>query len=278
MSTLACLINGVPSDCVAASDRGLQYGDGLFETIAVRRGVPCLWHRHIERLLRGCRILDLPLPPVDRLLDDCLSLIRGRDNAVLKIILTRGSGGRGYAPPADPTPTLILSLHPSPDYSPAWRDDGVALTLCRTPSTENRRLAGLKHLNRLDQVLARKELSADGSVEGLMCDSRRHLIGGTMTNLFLWNDGVLMTPKLDSCGIAGTVRSLVLELARCDGCRVLIDDIHLAQIGRMQGMFLTNAVAGVWPVRQFQNNNFDINQLPGSLLEAVRQQTHRPEL
>lgn len=277
MGDLGCLINGVPGDVVPVLDRGLQYGDGLFETIAVRDGAPCLWRRHIQRLQRGCRILGLQLPPVHRLLDECLSLTRDHDAAVLKLILTRGGGGRGYTPPADPTPVRILSLHPSPDYPPTWRDDGIAVTLCCMPSSENRKLAGLKHLNRLDQVLARKELSADGYVEGLMCDSRERIIGGTMTNLFLWTGDVLTTPRLDTCGIAGTVRALVLEEAQRSGCRVRINDIRLPEIGQAQGMFLTNAVAGVWPVRRFLDNNFDVNHLPARLLEIVRRQTHQPE-
>ncbi|MDX2425918.1 MAG: aminodeoxychorismate lyase, partial [Cycloclasticus sp.] len=192
MRAFGCLVNGVPRDVVAVSDRGLQYGDGLFETIAVRAGAPCLWSRHIDRLQRGCRVLNLSLPPVDQLLEECLSLTQDHDAAVLKIILTRGSGGRGYTPPTDPTPVRILSLHPSPDYPPAWRDAGVVVTLCRSRSSENNQLAGLKHLNRLDQVLARKEVSAaDGCIEGLMRDSRGRIIGGTMTNLFLWADDEL---------------------------------------------------------------------------------------
>lgn len=277
MGALGCLINGAPSGRVAVSDRGLQYGDGLFETIAVRNGSPCLWYRHMERLRRGCGVLGLPMPPLDVLLDECLSLIGYQGDGVLKIILTRGSGGRGYLPPVDPTPVRILCLYPFPDYPPTWQDAGVAVTLCRMPMSENRRLAGLKHLNRLDQVLARNEVSGDGTVEGLMCDSRGCVIGGTMTNLFLWTDGLLTTPKLDTCGIAGTVRGLVLEEAQRSGIPVRIKDIRLPETGQAQGMFLTNAVAGVWPVRRFLDNNFDVNLLPAALLDIVRRQTHQPE-
>ena len=125
MGALGCLINGAPGDVVAVSDRGLQYGDGLFETISVRNGHPCLWYRHIERLRRGSRVLGLPMPPPNCLLDECLTLIRRhQDDGVLKIILTRGSGGRGYMPPADATPVRILSCYPSPDYPRTWQDAG----------------------------------------------------------------------------------------------------------------------------------------------------------
>lgn len=111
-----------------------------------------------------------------------------------------------------------------------------------------------------------------------MCDSRERIIGGTMTNLFLWNGDTLTTPRLDTCGIAGTVRALVLEEAQRSGCPVRISDIRLVEIERARGMFLTNAVVGVWPVRRFLDTNFNVHRLPASLLKSVRRQTHQPEM
>lgn len=135
----------------------------------------------------------------------------------------------------------------------------------------------MKHLNRLDQVLARQELSGGDNVEGLMRDSGDRLIGGTMTNLFLWSGQTLTTPNLDRCGIAGTVRGLVLDEARRSGCPVRVADVRLDDIAGARGMFLTNAVAGIWPVGRFLDKTFNLNHLPVGLLEAVRRQIHRPE-
>jgi len=270
------LINGSAADCLTVADRGLQYGDGLFETLAVRGGEPCLWHAHLERLSRGADRLGIPCPPWELLLQECRQLTGGESTGVLKIILTRGSGGRGYGPPETPQPTRILTLHPWPDYPTSWGEQGVEVIFCRTPLGENPVLAGLKHLNRLEQVLARSEWQERGIAEGLMQDGRGRIIGGTRSNLFLARAGRLLTPRLDTCGIAGTVRDLVLRIGGTFGIELLERDIMRADLAAADGLFLTNALIGVWPVRRLGAREIGLDNLPRELLTTVRRAAWTP--
>lgn len=271
------LIDGVETGRLSIADRGLQYGDGLFETIAVRDGRPCLWTEHFERLARGSERLGIPCPAQDLLYRECRYLIRRESAAVLKLILTRGSGGRGYCAPLDPHPVRILTLHPWPNHPAAWSEQGVTATFCRTPLGENPSLAGLKHLNRLEQVLARSEWRDPQIAEGLMQDSRGRVIGGTMSNLFLVDGRRLLTPRLDTCGIAGTVRALVLRIAGTFGIEVLEQNITRADLVGTDGLFLTNALIGVWPVRRLGAQVLGLENLPAALIAAVREAARTPE-
>ncbi len=274
---LGALIDGYETDCLTVADRGLQYGDGLFETLAVRDGAPCLWRRHFDRLARGADRFGIPCPRPELLLDECRQVAGGEAVGVVKIILTRGSGGRGYGPPESPQPLRILTLHPWPDYPGVWEEQGVEVTFCRTLLGENPVLAGVKHLNRLEQVLARAEWRDPGIAEGLMRDGRGRVIGGTMSNLFLVRDNHLLTPRLDTCGIAGTVRDLVLHLAGTLGIEVLERDLVRADLVAADGLFLTNALIGVWPVRRLGTREMNLEHLPSELLTAVHRVARLPD-
>jgi 4-amino-4-deoxychorismate lyase len=252
------------------SDRGLHYGDGLFETIAIRASAPCLWTEHLDRLRLGAVRLGIPLPDPDLLLRECLALIRDIAAGVVKLILTRGSGGRGYRPPAVPSPTRILALFPQPSYPAAWAEGGVTLRWCGTPLGENPRLAGIKHLNRLEQVLARAEWDDEAVAEGLMCDPRGRVIAGTMSNVFVYTGGRLLTPRLDTCGVAGTARALVLSLAPGYGIAVAEADLRRVDLEGANGVFLTNAVLGIWPVRCLGGVGYEPGRLPRDLIAGVR--------
>jgi 4-amino-4-deoxychorismate lyase len=271
------LIDGIETDRLAATDRGLHYGDGLFETLAVCDGGLCLWSKHFARLSRGAERLGIPRPPENLLLRECGQLIAGESAGVLKIVLTRGSGGRGYRPPEPSHPTRICSLHPWPDYPSSWRDEGVSVISCRTALGNNPFLAGIKHLNRLEQVVGRSEWRDPQIAEGLMCDGRGRVIGGTMSNLFLIVKGRLRTPRLDRCGIEGTVRDLVLRMAGSFGIEVAKTDIRHDDLVAADGLFLTNALIGVWPVRRLGTQVMSLDRLPVELIAAVRKAVWTPE-
>jgi 4-amino-4-deoxychorismate lyase len=275
---LAALVNGAKADGLSIADRGLQYGDGLFETIVVRDGAPCLWQEHLARLRLGAARLAIPLPDAGLLLGECLTLTQGAEAGVVKLIVTRGPGGRGYRPPPRPLPTRILALYPPPAPPAGGREAGVQVRWCRTALGENPRLAGIKHLNRLEQVLARAEWDTNGGgcAEGLMCDCRGRVIAGTMTNVFVHAGGRLLTPRLDTCGVAGTVRGLVLRLASQFGIEVAEADLRPADLHAADGLFLTNAVIGVWPVRALGVREFAVGHLPQRLLAAVRTAARAP--
>ena len=255
------------SELVPASDRGLQYGDGVFETVAVAGGRPQLWHLHMQRLQEGCRRLGITMPSVELLQAEAARLCDGQARAVLKIIITRGSGGRGYRPAADAQPRRILSLHPWPDYPPQWATDGVAVRLCTTRLGINPQLAGLKHLNRLEQVLGRAEWDDGAIAEGLMLDAEGHVIEGTMSNLFMVRGGVVHTPTVDRCGVAGVMRTRLLELLKQQGVRCEMRTLELTELGTADEVFLCNSIIGIWPVRRFEQYIY----APGPLTQRLQQ-------
>lgn len=241
-------VDGAPGRAVPADDRGLHYGDGLFETVAVRRGVPVFWERHMTRLAEGCARLRLPRPDPAVLQREADALCRDADAAVLKVVITRGSGGRGYRPPAAPEPRRVLSLHPWPGAVAARAAEGVRVITCRTPLGDSPALAGLKHLNRLEQVLARAEWDDPDIPEGLMADTRGRLVEGTMGNLFAVRAGALVTPPVDRCGVRGIMRGVVMEQAAGRGLAVSEAYLDLPALVRAEEVFLTNSIIGLWPV------------------------------
>ncbi len=273
---LASLIDGVPCETIPAWDRGLSYGDGLFETLLVREGRPCQWPRHCTRLILGCRRLGIPVPTSDTLESEIRLLTAGLEDAVLKVLVTRGIGGRGYRSLPAPQPRRILHVYPAPAYPSAWREQGVVVRYCQTPASYNPALAGLKHLNRLDSVLARAEWDDPEIADGLMSGMDGEVVGGTMTNLFLWDGRTLLTPTVDRCGIAGTVRALTLELARARGIPSVLADVKPAVLAQAEGVFLTNSLVGVWPVRRLGERDLEPERLPLELLAAVTREAQSP--
>lgn len=261
------LIDGKDTDRIAADDRGLLYGDGLFETIAVHDGVPQLWAQHMARLHRDCVRLGIAPPAEELLLDEARSLCAASEQAVLKIIITRGSGGRGYRPAPQSVPRRILSLHPWPVYPAFCWQQGIAVRLCDTRLGRNPRLAGIKHLNRLEQVLARSEWDDADITEGLMLDTEDRLIEGTMSNVFLIRDGELRTPALEYCGVAGVMRGHVVALAVELGIPCAVMPLELADVAQADELFVCNSLIGIWPVRRFQEREF----IPGPLTRRLQQ-------
>jgi len=222
-------------------DRGLAYGDGVFETLLVHRGQPVWWSEHWDRLLRGARVLGLPVPDEMQVRRECESLPFDSPRAVLKIILTRGSGGRGYRAPEAPLPTVIVSSHPAPPAA-----EPVTLRWCQTALAIQPLLAGIKHLNRLEQVLARAEWSDPQIADGIMCDTEDRVICATSANIFAHIGGRWLTPGVERCGIAGIARAWVL--ANVPGAAEA--DLSSAEISHSDALFLCNAVRGILPVRR----------------------------
>jgi 4-amino-4-deoxychorismate lyase len=238
-------VNGRRGTVVDCRDRGLQYGDGLFETMRVKARRIRLLELHLERLAEGCRRLGLA-PPGKALERELVLRARPCLDGVLKLIVTRGSGARGYRPSGQERPTRILSLHPRP--ADPGRAGPVRVRLCRTRLGMNPDLAGLKTLNRLESVLARAEWRTARVWEGLMQDVDGTVVCGTMSNVFLRRGATLMTPALDRCGVAGVMRRWVLEQAGALRLRVWQGRVPVAAFAEAEEVFMTNAVAGVVPV------------------------------
>lgn len=256
MTQMTTCINGVAADCIDVSDRGLLYGDGLFETMAVHNGRVVSWPRHMARLLAGCERLGIPAVDTVQLAQEADGLLAGAVRGVLKIIVTRGSGGRGYHVPEAVAPRRILQLHPWPDFPSTAGEAGVAVRLCSMRLCHNPRLAGIKHLNRLEQVLARQEWDDPEIPEGLMLDVDEHLVEGTMSNLFLVREEMLLTPDLRRCGVAGIMRSIVLDLAERLALSARIQPLDITDLQAADEVFLCNSLFGIWPVSAVEGRRY----------------------
>jgi 4-amino-4-deoxychorismate lyase len=264
------LVNGQATSTVSACDRGLLYGDGVFETIAVADGKVQLWELHMARLQLGCQRLGMA--PVDSgmLAAEAAALCRHVTRAVVKIIITRGAGGRGYRPSASATQTRIVQLYPWPDYPERFAREGIRLRICTMRMGHNTALAGIKHLNRLEQVLARAEWDDEEIPEGLLLDQQGLLVEGTMSNIFLVCGKKLVTPDLTQCGVAGVMRATVIELAAGAGISAELRSIPLEELYQAQEVFVCNSLIGIWPVSCIGNRSITTGnvtrQLQGLLL------------
>ena len=257
----AAWVNGEPAETLRLADRGLQYGDGLFETLAVIDGRVRRLQLHLDRLRDGCGRLHLPLPDEALLRKEIQQAAEGEPHAVLKLMLTRGSGGRGYRPPDPAVVTRLLFRHPWPDYPASWSTDGIELRICTTRLAVGSPLAGLKHLNRLEQVMARSEWD-EGAQEGLMLDAEGRVVEGTMTNLFASPaEGWLVTPDLSRSGVAGVTRRHILARAEAEGLRVEIRDLSLEQLLDSREIFVCNSIAGVWPVSRIAERHYAVGAM-----------------
>jgi 4-amino-4-deoxychorismate lyase len=245
-------VDGQPANSLPIDDRGLNYGDGLFETVALRQGEPQHWDLHYARLVDGAARLGIDCPASALLRQDVAAALPSPapSRLVAKIILTRGSGGRGYAPPVPSHPRRIVRLSAWPEWPQSHVGEGIPLSLCATPLGRNPVLAGLKHLNRLEQVLASRELAAVGAVEGLMFDDLARLIEGTRTNVFLVAGRELLTPRLDQCGIAGVMRTIVMDLARSLSLHVTETRVERSLLYSANELFVCNSLIGIWPARE----------------------------
>ncbi len=227
-------------EALPVDDRGLAYGDGLFETMRVHRGSVPWWDAHWARLAHGAQRLRMTLPERAFVERQAIGMCADADAGVLKLIVTRGSGGRGYAPTLDNVPTWVLSRHALPASPPA---EGLRLHRCETRLALQPALAGLKHCNRLEQVLARAECTDAGADEGLMCSIDGDVVGATAANLFVLRDGGWVTPLLDRCGIKGLCRDWWLAEVGAGQARLSVAEVETAA-----AVVLCNAVRGILPV------------------------------
>jgi 4-amino-4-deoxychorismate lyase len=249
--TTAVLVNGVsPSDpltAIGVEDRGLQYGDGAFETALLAHGRVRFLEQHLRRLALGCERLGIVAPDPALLRSEVQRLSGSVERAVLKVIVTRGIGPRGYRPSAGGNTTRIVALYPAPGLSPTTR---LALRWCETRLGRNARLAGIKHLNRLEQVLAQAEWEDETIVDGLMLDTEGELVSGTASNVFLVREGMLVTPDLRFCGVLGVMRAEVLRAARELGIAVSEEPLWPHDVEAASEVFITNAVRGIRSVTE----------------------------
>ena len=255
------LINGIVTNNIDATDRGLAYGDGLFSTIKVEYGKVIDWPLHLERLKLGVNRLFFPAIDWDLLekeVFESAQTVNLESHYILKLIVTRGSGGRGYSAQGCDSPLRLITLLPFPMHYLKWQKEGIAIVQCDTLLGRNKQLAGLKSLARLEQVLIKQELLGLQAVEGLVCDELGYVIEGCSTNVFIYLNGQWITPKLDYCGVAGVMRARILKNT---SIQVIEREITLDDINRASSICLTNALMGIVPVKQYQAKIYSKQQL-----------------
>lgn len=246
------LVNGERSPGVDALDRGLQYGDGVFRTLKAAGGRVRWWEDQYRKLAEDCSGLGIASPDRTVLEAEVQQLAAEPDVGVIKIIITRGTGQRGYAMPADSKATRIVigfggGGNENRDVRVRWCD----LRLSAQPG-----LAGIKHLNRLENVLARSEWDDNGISEGLLQDEAGQVICGTMSNLFIVEGKSLATPELVRCGVAGVARSRIIRSAERYGRTVRIEPIMRERLLSADGVFLCNSLIGVWRVAELDGRRW----------------------
>ena len=266
---LECLVDGEISDRVSVLDRGLQYGDGLFETMAVLQGTPRFWQGHVDRLAAGCERLGLPTTPQAVLLREVQTVSAGQRRCVVKVMVTRGTSGRGYAPEVPARGNRIVCSWPWPQDPGDLVQTGIRMRICNLRLGVQPVLAGLKHLNRLEQVMARAEWNDRAIHEGLLLDSSDQLVSAISSNLFLVFGNRLLTPRLDRCGVRGVMRGAILGAfrERCEQRRIGLDMLPEAD-----EVFVCNAVRGVFPVTRIDHWEYPIGPVTREVQEWLETQ------
>lgn len=244
-------VNGEQATSIEVTDRGFRYGDGLFETLRIIDGDIEFWDLHQQRLEFGMHKLRVPisLETLRKQLQSCLSGTPDRllETAVLRITVSRGMGPPGYKPTEGVEPTVVISIEaPGP-----VANNPARLVWCKTPASCNPALAGLKHLNRLDNVLAADELNDCDADEGLMTTPEGVVVSGIWSNVFVVTGGELRTPLLETAGIEGTIRRFIVEiLAPGLGIPVRLENMSRADVTNADEVFLTNSLMGLRPVAE----------------------------
>lgn len=264
------LVNGNPGNSISIEDRGLLYGDGLFETILCEKGSPILFMEHMQRLQFGCRKLNFSDPNTELIRSEALSVANGED-CLVKVVLTRGESARGYYYDASTVNyTRIIYRSNLPKVLQENWSNGIRLYLCKHRLAENRDLAGYKHLNRLDQVLARAEWNQEFA-EGVTLSTRGHVIEGTMSNIFLQVNDQWITPKIDQCGVQGVMRDFICQHAAEFSIACQQKEVSLTELKHADAIFVCNSVIGVWPVIHFEGKDYPFSQSVKNLMQYLRQ-------
>ncbi|HWU34026.1 MAG TPA: aminodeoxychorismate lyase [Methylovorus sp.] len=269
---LPALVNGRPDALISPADRGLAYGDGVFRTLPVIDGKPQVWALHYQKLSADCSRLSLSCPSATDLLQDIQHLYADQASGVAKIIISRGAGSRGYAINPEVPSTRIVMRTAMPQYPEHYAETGVQLTLCSLRLAHQPRLAGIKHLNRLENVLARMEWQDPEIFDGILLDQQGFVVEGTMSNILLRFGSRLLTPDLRNCGVAGVTRDRIIQLASSLGLQAGIADISLEQMMQADEIIVCNSLFGAWQATQFNGKTWQPQKLAEQLKYLLQEQ------
>ena len=247
------LINGDFNQAISPLDRGFAYGDGVFRTMVIRSGLPVNWPLHYQKLVADCAAIGIVCPSAELLMSDFLQLFSIEDvdsekQEVAKIMITRGEGERGYKPPAVTTPTRVIIKSAMPQYAKESYAGGVQLHVCNTRLSSQAKLAGVKHLNRLENILARMEWRDEDIFDGVLLDQQGGVIECTMSNIFARFDKVLVTPDLSECGVAGITRQRICDVSSALNLTAEVAPLLLSRMLQADELIICNSLYGAFQV------------------------------
>ncbi|HAU3361323.1 TPA: aminodeoxychorismate lyase [Salmonella enterica subsp. salamae] len=255
------LINGQSTERLAVNDRGVQFGDGCFTTARIAAGEIALFSRHLARLEETCSRLAIPFNDWDLLVKEMRRLAQPHREGVLKVMITRGAGGRGYSAAGCQLPTRILSVSPYPAHYARWKDAGITLTLSPIPLGRNPYLAGLKHLNRLEQVLIRAHLEQTDADEALVLDSEGWVTECCAANLFWRTGDIVSTPRLDQAGVNGIMRQFCLRKLAQSPFQVFEVQAREEAVRQADEVIICNALMPIIPIRAYDGASYSSRTL-----------------
>lgn len=253
------IVNGQIQNHITVADRSLHYGDGCFTTLGFTQGKLHAWPLHLNRLQNNCQRLGIDFEQWQALENDLKQMLiqvtAKQSKGVLKIIITRGQGGRGYSPSGAQNPTYIISSHDFPTHYTQWQNDGIDLTISAVKLGKQPLLAGIKHLNRLEQVLVKQELEKTSFDDAIVCSSDNEIIESSAGNIFWLQDEQWFTPYLNECGVEGVMRNQVCGILQKYAQPVKQIKQKSSADFCAQEMFICNSLMEIVPVRSLQLSN-----------------------
>jgi 4-amino-4-deoxychorismate lyase len=268
------LINGSFEQTISVFDRGFSYGDGVFRTMKIHNGLPVSWPFHYQKLVADCAVIGIVCPSAELLMSDLQKLFEQElfsenISQVAKIIITRGEGERGYAPPVITVPTRVIIKSEFPHYAASNYEQGVQLHVCNIRLAAQAKLAGIKHLNRLENVMARMEWREESIFDGLLLDQSGSVIECTMSNIFVRFGNELITPDLTQCGVSGITRQRILGLSNVLGLTTVIKSITLEQLLKADEVIICNSLFGAFQVTAIDNEVWPLQNLATKIRDLV---------
>lgn len=264
------ILNGFADHYISPFDRGFAYGDGVFRTLKIIKGIPQHWPQHYQKLVADCAVIGIVCPSADLLIDDMRQLFSPEESAVAKITITRGEGERGYKLPAVTLPTRLVIKSKLPECNPEFATNGVRLQVCETRLPNQPKLAGIKHLNRLENVVARMEWQNEAIFDGLLLNTVDDVIECTMSNVFARFADTLITPDLTQCGVAGITRQQIIQLAKPLNLAIQIGAIPFKTLLKADEIIICNSLYTAFQVTSIHHKEHTYTWKPQPLAAKIK--------
>lgn len=266
-------VNYVPINNIPLNDRGLAFGDGVFSTAKIINGSVAHLDKHMQRLQTACQRIAIIKINWQQLEGELIKLAKGYQRACLKVIISAGESQRGYSRVGGQGANIIITVSNFPSHYDAWEQKGISVGISSIKLGLNPLLAGLKHLNRLEQVLIRAELDALPFDDVLVTDINGDIIETNCANVFWLADGQWHTPKLDNAGVNGIIRDRILV----QNPAIIESNYPMESLDNVEAMFISNSLHGIIGVHTFDGRKLNlepVNLLKQQFSQPIQDTTH----